>query len=83
MHLRLHRRDADYIIGVEEMKAITLRNIPPELARQIRRKATEKGTSLNKIVLRLLEESLGLKGKKKERPVYDDLDDLAGSCMSG
>ncbi len=61
------------------MRVITLRNMPPELARQIRRKATEKATSLNKTVIGLLEESLGLKGKKKERPTYDDLEDLAGS----
>ena len=60
------------------MKAITLRNIPPQLAREIRRKAEEKGESLNKIVIGLLEERLGL-GRKKQAPRYHDLDFLAGS----
>ena len=61
------------------MKAITLRNIPPELARVIRRKAQEKGTSLTKVVMGLLEESAGIRGKKKGAPAHHDLDDLAGS----
>ncbi len=61
------------------MKAITLRNLPPELARVIRRKASEKGTSLNRVVISLLEERVGIRGKKKERPLHHDLDALAGS----
>jgi len=61
------------------MKAITLRNLSPELARVIRRKAEEKGTSLTKVVMGLLEESAGIRGKKKGAPAHHDLDDLAGS----
>ncbi len=61
------------------MKTITLRNLPPELARVIRRKAEEKGTSLTKVVMGLLEESAGIRGKKKGGPAHHDLDDLAGS----
>ncbi len=60
------------------MKAVTLRNLPPELVRIIRRKAHEKGVSANKAVIRLLEESLGV-GEKKEWPLHHDLDALAGS----
>jgi hypothetical protein len=59
------------------MKTITLRKIPPKLAKVIRRKAESKGVSINKAVIGLLEESLGTKAKKKAS--YHDLDRLAGS----
>jgi hypothetical protein len=61
------------------MKAVTLRNIPPELARLIRRKASERRTSINKAVIALLEESAGTRGKEKVQPLHHDLDALAGS----
>lgn len=61
------------------MKAITLRNLPPELARIIHSKATEKRTSVNRAVISLLEESVGTRGKKKDKPLHHDLDTLAGS----
>jgi hypothetical protein len=64
------------------MKVITLRNIPPGLARVIRRKAQEKGTSLAKVVLGLLEESAGISGKRKGARAHHDLDDLSGSWSS-
>lgn len=61
------------------MKAVTLRNLPPELVRIIHRKATEKRTSVNKAVISLLEESVGVRGKKKNKPLHHDLDALAGA----
>lgn len=61
------------------MKAVTLRNLAPELARIIRRKAEENRTSLNRAVISLLEESVGIRGKKKDKPLHHDLDALAGS----
>ena len=60
------------------MKAVTLRNLPPGLARMIRQTADEKRTSINKVVIRLLEENLGIRGKKKDKPLHHDLDTLAG-----
>jgi len=60
------------------MKAITLRDVPPELARLIRLKAEQEKLSLNKTVVSLLEECTGLQRKKKGKPLYDDLDALAG-----
>jgi plasmid stability protein len=59
------------------MKAITLRNIPPEVARKIRQRAARRRTSVNKAVLSLLEERLGTAEHKVE--FYHDLDALAGS----
>jgi len=62
------------------MKAITLRNLPPELAKTIRQKAEEQGTSMNKAVIHLLEEGTGIRGKKNgEKSLHHDLDSLAGS----
>ena len=61
------------------MKAITLRNLPPELVRVIRRTASEKRASLNQVVISLLEERLGTRRKKREETLHHDLDALAGS----
>ncbi len=62
------------------MKAVTLRNLPPEVAKVVRKKAVEKGTSINKAVIGLLEESAGIRrGKQKKKTLHHDLDALAGS----
>ena len=45
------------------MKAITLRNLPPDVARTVQQRAKQKKTSVNKAVIELLEESVGGKGK--------------------
>jgi len=60
------------------MKAITLRNIPPELARIIERKAREENTSISRAILRLLEENLGTRNKRKNVR-FHDLDALGRS----
>ena len=41
------------------MKAVTLRNLPPKLDRTIRQRARQKRVSVNKAVIALLEEHLG------------------------
>lgn len=60
------------------MKAVTLRNLSPDLDRTVRQRARDKRISVNKAVLSLLEEHLGVQGKKQP-PLYHDLDALAGS----
>ncbi len=60
------------------MKAITLRNLPPAVARLIQQKAKENKSSINKTIVGLLEGSVGMK-RKKALPRYQDLDALAGS----
>jgi hypothetical protein len=60
------------------MKIVTLRNLSPALTRAIRRKADETHSSITKTVISLLEESVGIRGRRKERRVYHDLDNLAG-----
>jgi hypothetical protein len=59
------------------MNPITLRNLPPEIEQAIRKRATADGLSLNKTVLRMLEECWGQ--RKAGRELHDDLDHLAGS----
>lgn len=59
------------------MAAITLRNIPPKLQEVIRRRAGADGLSLNKTVLRMLEEAAGQ--RQAERHLHHDLDHLAGT----
>ena len=61
------------------MKAITLRNLPPQIARLVQQKARENRTSINKTVVSLLEESTGIRKPKKEKTEYHDLDGLVGS----
>lgn len=61
------------------MNAITVRNLPPELARVIRQKAKRDKISLNRAVIGLLEEATGLGKSAKPEVLHHDLDDLAGS----
>jgi len=64
----------------EFMKAVTLRNLPPNVAEAIRKEANRKGMSLNKAVISLLANRVSVREKKKSRQTrYHDLDDLAGS----
>lgn len=55
------------------MKAITLRNLPEQVARIIQQRAAAEGISLNRAVIKVLEERL------RSEPLHHDLDDLAGS----
>ena len=55
---------------------ITLRNLPEEVLKTVKKKAFEKKLSLNKAVISLLLESLSW-GKKEH--LYHDLDHLSGS----
>ncbi len=61
-----------------QMKAITVRNLPPELAAILEKEARATDTSLNKTVIRLLEKATGLLPRPGRRR-YHDLDGLAGS----
>lgn len=64
----------------ESMKAVTLRSLPANVAEAIRKEAHRKGLSLNKAVISLLANRVGVGEKKKSRQTrYHDLDDLAGS----
>ena len=60
------------------MNAITVRNLPQAVAKAVKEKARKEKLSLNKAILRLLEEATGA-NKGKQTVVHDDLDHLAGT----
>jgi hypothetical protein len=60
------------------MTAITLRNIPTKLQEVIQRRAGRDGLSLNKTVIRMLEEAAGQR-TTTGRELHHDLDHLAGT----
>ena len=60
------------------MNAVTVRNLPPGVAKAVKEKARKEKLSLNKAIVRLLEEATGVeKGKKKV--VHHDLDRFFGT----
>ena len=61
------------------MKAITLRNLPAQLARRIEEEASATGASLNKTVIRLLQRATGLGEPAAAEVRHHDLDHLAGA----
>jgi plasmid stability protein len=64
------------------MNAITVRNLPPDVAKAIRRKAREERLSLNQVVIKLLEEATGTTRKPSKRLVHHDLDRFFGTWTS-
>lgn len=61
------------------MNAITIRNLPPDVARVIRQKAKFEGTSLNRTVINLLRERVTEPRRSAKKTRYRDLSALAGS----
>ncbi|MGA7741542.1 MAG: hypothetical protein ABSF35_05450 [Polyangia bacterium] len=61
------------------MKAITVRNLPPAVARTIRERASKEGISTNRAVISLLEEATGRKRPRVVAPLHHELDVLAGA----
>jgi hypothetical protein len=59
------------------LNPITLRNVPPEVARAIEGKARRERLSLNKAVVRLLEEAIAPNGGKEA--THHDLDRFFGA----
>lgn len=60
------------------MKTLGLRGIDEEIEKALKKEAQRAKTSINKTILNLIKESIGL-GKKKRNRVYKDLDELAGT----
>jgi plasmid stability protein len=61
------------------MKAITVRNLPPAVARAIGERASKEGISTNRAVVSLLEEATGRRRPRAAAaPLHHDLDALAG-----
>jgi hypothetical protein len=60
------------------LKQITIRNIPDEIEKAVKKEARIKALSLNKAFISLLERATGIrtKGEKKKMILYHDLDHL-------
>lgn len=62
------------------MKQITLRGIPNDIERMIRREAERKGLSLNKALISVLGKAAGKKERVQKRNfLHHDLDHLCGT----
>ena len=62
-----------------DLKQITIRGIPDEIEKVIKKEAKTKGLSLNKAFISILEKTTGVKGKGKiKETFYHDLDHLSG-----
>jgi hypothetical protein len=57
---------------------LTIRSLSAKLRAALDREAARRGQSLNRTVLALLAERLGI-GDRRERVEHDDLDELAGT----
>jgi plasmid stability protein len=76
-HLKMHN-ESD-MMQRWGMNAITVRNLPPGVAKAIRERARKEGVSLNRAVVKLLEEATGFTNTKPKKTVlHHDLDHLFG-----
>ena len=62
------------------MKQLTIRGVDPMLEAKLKSEAKKRGQSLNRTVVSLLTEKVGLSSDPKRfESVYHDLDELAGT----
>lgn len=66
-----------YVGTITKASQYTIRNIPPSVDRALRRKAAEKGVSLNTLALRALEAEAGVTTARE----HSDLDHFFGSWV--
>ena len=61
------------------MKQMTIRGIPAEVQKAVKREAERKGLSFNRAFIAVLERAVGGKSREKKKKVlHHDLDHLAG-----
>ena len=63
---------------IKQAKQYTVRDVSPAVDRALRRKAAERGESLNAVLVRALEREAGV---GEEEVVHHDLDRLAGTWI--
>jgi plasmid stability protein len=62
------------------MKQLTVRGVNDDLHSALKKEADRRGTSMNRVVLALLKEAVGVSnGNGRYQTVFDDLDHLAGT----
>jgi hypothetical protein len=60
------------------MKAITIRGIDASVSTKLKQAAKNENKSVNKLVLEMIKEKIGMQKKKKYTNKYNDLDHLFG-----
>lgn len=60
------------------MNTMTIRGLDDLTVKALKEKAKKEGSSINAALLKLIQENLGIKNKKRT-VVYNDLDHLAGT----
>jgi hypothetical protein len=60
------------------MSAFNLRNVAPEVMLMLKKEATNQKTSVNALILQIIEQGLGMTHPAK-KAIYHDLDHLAGT----
>jgi hypothetical protein len=61
---------------------MSIRGLDEKALARLKRRAEREGSSLNSLVVRLLQEDAGAPGKTRQRQKFDDLDALAGTWTS-
>jgi len=75
----MHTAAHDASSGLEaRLSAITVRNLPPRVAKATREKAKKERLSLNRAVIRLLEEATG-GSQEGKKVIHRDLDRFFGT----
>jgi hypothetical protein len=61
------------------MTTMSIRGLDPKVLARLKRQAEREGSSLNALVLRLVQGDAAARARDKARQTYDDLDALAGT----
>lgn len=62
------------------MKRLTVRGVSDDLHRALKQEAERRGTSMNRVVLAVLKEAMGVSNDNgRHQHMFDDLDRLAGA----
>jgi hypothetical protein len=61
------------------MTTMSIRGLDPKVLARLKRQAEREGSSLNALVLRLVQGDTAARARDKVRQTYDDLDALAGT----
>ena len=60
------------------MKAITVRGIPEDIEKMVRKEAEKKRVSKSKALISILERGAGIRSERRKKTLYHDLDHLSG-----
>ena len=60
------------------MKAITVRGIPEDIEKMVRKEAEKKRVSKSKALISILERGAGIRSERRGKTLYHDLDHLSG-----